>query len=546
MSIARASRIIASVLFLAAGCGDDSTSPTGGAGAGGSGGDAGGPSDGAGPSEGGGGADGGGGAGGGEPGLWTPCPLSSDDDQGREAFCATLDVPVDWEDPEGPTLQFFVKKLPAANQPARGQLWLLNGGPGYSGADYEQLFVAQTVDIYLPDHRGTGRSSRLSCPSAESDFSSSGFQIDDSELPDCVVALEEEWGERLQGFNITNAARDVGELIAATRKPEDVVFIYGASYGSIWANRYLQIYPEQPTGVILDGFAIGSKLDQQGRWMNELGERWMDACAADAFCASKLGADPWQTMTQALNDFDAGSCPGVAALGFDRQALHSFFSYFFYGWYERTLIAPMVYRLARCSDEDVAAYENLVQAFSGGGPVPASQRFFSLLLSAHVTLSELWTVPAPTLEEIEAYDASANVSHFAPATFTRVQPNWPRYTLDAYAGQLAEVDVPILGLHGDLDFIPQSAIQEAAEHFSSQPHQTFVTIPRSQHGTFGAPQTGGGPSCGLQLFSQFLSDPEVELDTSCTEEVEPLDFHVDTGLSTAVFGTPDAFDGTPN
>lgn len=545
MSIARASRTIAFVLLIAAGCGDDSTSPTGGAGGtGGSGGDAGGPSDGAGP---GGGSGGGGeGGGGGESELWKPCPLSSDDTEGREAFCATLDVPVDWDDPEGPTIELFVKKLPAANQPARGQLWLLNGGPGYSGANYEHLFIAQTVDIYLPDHRGTGRSSRLSCPDAESDFSSSGYQIDDSELADCVEAMEAEWGERLDGFNTTNAARDIGELIEATRKPEDVVFIYGASYGSIWANRYLQIYPDQPTGVIMDGFAIGSKLDRQSIWVNELAERWLDACGADTFCASKLGPDPWQKMTEVLNDFDAGSCPGVAALGFDRRALHSFFSYFFYGWYERTLIAPLVYRLARCSDDDVTVFENLVLAFSGGGPVPASERFFSLLLSAHVALSELWTVPAPTIEEIESYNDTANVGRALTETFTRVEPGWPRYPLDEYAGELAVVDVPILGLHGDLDFIPQSAIQEASVHFSSKPHQTYVTIPRSPHGTFGAPQSTNEPACGLQLFSQFLANPEAELDTSCTDNVAPLDFHVDAGLSDAVFGTTDAFEGTPD
>jgi hypothetical protein len=51
-----------------------------------------------------------------------------------------------------------------AQQRSRGQLWMLEGGPGLSGiglvSTTEQFIVKglPDLDVYMPDHRGTGRS----------------------------------------------------------------------------------------------------------------------------------------------------------------------------------------------------------------------------------------------------------------------------------------------------------------------------------------------------------------------------------------------------
>ena len=178
----------ASALLVVTACGDD-TGVTGGAisGGGGSGGEPAGGNDTGG--SGGLGAGGSGGEGGAGAVNWSPCPVSSDESFGGGAECATIKVPLDWSDPDGPKIDFFVKRLPAVMQPSRGQLWFLNGGPGYSGADYDNFAKAQTIDLYLPDHRGTGRSSRLGCPTYESDESEGGFNLSQAELPGCVDEL---------------------------------------------------------------------------------------------------------------------------------------------------------------------------------------------------------------------------------------------------------------------------------------------------------------------------------------------------------------------
>lgn len=535
----RTSSIASGFLLLAAsGCGDDSTAPQGGGGQGAGGGST--PTTSTSTT-------GAGGAGGGS-GLavsWTPCPLSSDDTTGDDALCSTTKVPLDWDDPAGPTIDFFVKKIPAAEQPPRGQLWLLNGGPGYSGADFEGGFVAQTYDLYLPDHRGTGRSSRLGCPEAEADASPGGFGITHEELADCVPGLIETYGASLAGYTTTNAARDVGEMIEATRLPDERVIVLGASYGSTWANRYLQIYPDRADGVMLDAFAVDLLMTRDDAFFNALGERWMVACAADPVCGAKLGPDPWATMTQAIDNLESGGCPAIAAQGWSRSELHVFWSFFFYTWEYRSLIAPMVYRLTRCSARDADAFQILHDVFTQPQEPTAAQRYFSAMLSTHIMLSELWEDPPPPLAELEAYEASANVAHGLAAPAQGVYDSWPRYEKDAYVGDLAVTQTPVLMMRGAYDFIPIESIQPAIDHYAAG-GGTFVEIPNAPHNPYAAPTQGGGPSCAGQVLGQFLADPTQAIDASCVENVAPLPFDVATGLSAAAFGANDEWEGTPS
>src|SRR5688572_26126213 len=90
------------------------------------------------------------------------CSLKTGGNDGR-AECANVEVPLDWKSPSGKKVTFFVKRLLGKGAEPRKQLWLLQGGPGAAGDGLEPLAeeVAARddgVDIYIPDHRGTGRS----------------------------------------------------------------------------------------------------------------------------------------------------------------------------------------------------------------------------------------------------------------------------------------------------------------------------------------------------------------------------------------------------
>jgi pimeloyl-ACP methyl ester carboxylesterase len=490
---------------------------------------------------------GGGGAGGGDLTIeWLPCPLDSNQPFGADAECAAIDVPAFWDEPGRGVVTFFVKRKLASVEPSRGQAWFLNGGPGYSGADFESLAqniaeVSPDVDVYMPDHRGVGRSSRLSCASAEDEASDEGANISIAEMPACLDELGRTWGERLDGFTMTQAARDVGEVIARTRSEGQFVLVYGGSYGSAWANRYLQIYPDQPDAAILDAIAINSRLSDIDRWFDGLGKRWMDLCAADATCGSKLGSDPWATMTAALEGLEGGACPEVSAMGFDRRLLQSVWASFFYDATLRPAIAPLVYRLARCAPEDVDAFATFSLAL---GPPPSDTKstLFSLILSAHVSLSEFWEVPAPALRELEAFRDTANVAHGLATQFAAYDTPWPRHPLDEHAGKLAETGARLLLLHGEYDFIPMSAVQPVVDHFEG-PRSTFVIMPGTTHSTFQSPTSSGLASCGGHLLKLMIDDPTAAPDLGCVGEVLPPSFELDPGYAPALFGSADAWEG---
>lgn len=96
---------------------------------------------------------------------WEVCDLYSEGG-GPEAGCAVVETPLDRDDPDGPTIEVFVKRYRPEGGTGANALWLLQGGPGASGYVFEglsEVFATRfpDVDYYFPDHRGTGRSTRL-------------------------------------------------------------------------------------------------------------------------------------------------------------------------------------------------------------------------------------------------------------------------------------------------------------------------------------------------------------------------------------------------
>ena len=88
--------------------------------------------------------------------------------------CATLEVPLDYSDPTGRTIEVSVIKDPA-NEEKIGSLAINPGGPGGSGIEYalynNQSFsstVRDSYDIVGFDPRGVGQSTPVDCLDDES------------------------------------------------------------------------------------------------------------------------------------------------------------------------------------------------------------------------------------------------------------------------------------------------------------------------------------------------------------------------------------------
>ena len=83
--------------------------------------------------------------------------------------CATIEVPLDYADPTGPTIPLALVRQPALG-PASGSVVFNPGGPGGSGLEFLSTArfgvsdeVAQRFDLVSFDPRGVGDSASVNC-----------------------------------------------------------------------------------------------------------------------------------------------------------------------------------------------------------------------------------------------------------------------------------------------------------------------------------------------------------------------------------------------
>ncbi|MEM1031169.1 MAG: alpha/beta fold hydrolase [Myxococcota bacterium] len=236
------------------------------------------------------------GVGGGDLGFsldvaWLPCSLFTGGSDNR-AECADIEVPLDWSNPQGEVITLFLKRH--RGETAGGQSWFLTGGPGQTGADLEPLVeqlvaLAPSRTYYLLDHRGVGRSTRLRCPSAEGVASANSVGLGEGEIAACLADLRAQWSdEQLSHFSTVNAAHDVGQLIDYTRAGDEPISLWAGSYGTLWLERYLGFYPEQPESVVFAAVALDVDMLSVDRYVGDMALRWLAACEANERCGDRF------------------------------------------------------------------------------------------------------------------------------------------------------------------------------------------------------------------------------------------------------------------
>ncbi|MBB2924913.1 alpha/beta hydrolase [Cellulomonas cellasea] len=192
--------------------------------------------------------------------------------------CTTVDLPLDYDQPKGPTTAVAVLRHPATDQANKiGSLFLNPGGPGGSGvgiAAQAALFLGPEVlerfDIIGMDPRGTNFSDNVRCwenmgeQAADLEGSDVPFPVTDDEEAAYVAAAERTGqacstaGRPLSGsMSTAEVARDMDVL---RRMVGDTQLTYlGFSYGSYLGNVYANMFPSRVRAVAIDGV-----LDPQG------------------------------------------------------------------------------------------------------------------------------------------------------------------------------------------------------------------------------------------------------------------------------------------
>ena len=179
------------------------------------------------------------------------------------ARCATVSVPQDHSLPNGKRVEIFLAVLPSlARRPEADPLFLFAGGPGQAASDLGRLAAAfndvrKLRPIVLVDQRGTGKSKTLTCDatnvSPAKDPLIESFNAD-------AAALEKDWAKCLatmKGNPATHRTDDYIDDLELVRigLGYEKINVWGGSYGSRVALRYMKRFPSSIRTTVLDGVA---------------------------------------------------------------------------------------------------------------------------------------------------------------------------------------------------------------------------------------------------------------------------------------------------
>lgn len=383
-----------------------------------------------------------------KPDDFRPCEDAASDLALTGSLCARFSAPANPGQPTVGQVDLFVRKVPASGR-RLGQVWLVAGGPGESGASFYPLLdrlrrAFPGYDLMIPDHRGTGFSSRI-CPAEEAAGSPGGFALEGAEWATCFAALEAKtpW---VQSFTISNAARDLSALMDryAGRGP---VLLYGVSYGTQLVLRTMTVAPRRRLdGIVLDSLIPPETTD---RWdlshrsavVDAVGRQVLADCDADPACRTRVGGSALAAAQAVIDDPKASAAfPGGRPKMFLGNMLNSPAA--------RARIPDVV---AGARNGDLApmrqAQADLAALGASFGRFPQSPA--SIPLVSVISASENNARPGLTKAQVEA--EAAGYLFTSPLPGQMVGGSSSAYPRDAAFGKLPSALPPVLVLHGDLD-----------------------------------------------------------------------------------------------
>ena len=221
---------------------------------------------------------------------------------GEGVECATMKVPLDWENPGKASLDIALTRKPSAN-PSKGPLFFNPGGPGVSARPTIQGLPVDAVpgyDLVGWDPRGAGESTHVECSTTE--------QTDAAFLSDSTPDDETEEQVKREGWKaFARQCRDAsGELLDHVSTIENVrdldllrhllgaekLNYLGWSYGTFVGATYAELFPERSGHLVLDSAVDisvpSSPLLGVGGFEKAL-QRFAEWCAGEASCS--LGED---------------------------------------------------------------------------------------------------------------------------------------------------------------------------------------------------------------------------------------------------------------
>jgi pimeloyl-ACP methyl ester carboxylesterase len=236
----------------------------------------------------------------------------------NDAFeCARLEVPLDYQNPDGRTAQIALLRVPARGEPGTriGSLLTNPGGPGFPGMRHAIRVadaaadspVTERFDLIGFDPRGVGASTpALDCwTDAELEPGTTNFGLwGENYTEEDTRQFYEQCAERSGGADVLahvgtrDVVRDV-DVLRAVLGDEQLTFV-GYSYGTRLGAIYAETFPQNVRALVLDGpvdptTGTAARRLVQFESFQESFERFAAFCAQSPDCP--LGTDPAQATT---------------------------------------------------------------------------------------------------------------------------------------------------------------------------------------------------------------------------------------------------------
>lgn len=265
-----------------------------------------------------------------DPIDWSECGPGLD--------CATVEVPLEYTEPDGEQIALAVTRHRATDPEQRiGSLFINPGGPGVpatqtvgsidpdSPASPFSPDVVARFDVVGMDPRGVGESGAVRCLTDEQRAEQAAADLDptvpggkplgrlladaDTLTEGCLAHQSPEF---LASLSTDNVVRDLDQVRAALG--EEQVTFYGASYGTVVGPMYATMFPDRVRQMVIDAPVDTDLwlndplrlLDDVARSNEETLDAWFETCRAEGVEACPFGdGDPEAAFDALITQLEA-------------------------------------------------------------------------------------------------------------------------------------------------------------------------------------------------------------------------------------------------
>ncbi|MEU6247657.1 alpha/beta hydrolase [Glycomyces sp. NPDC047010] len=462
---------------------------------------------------------------------WGACP--EDVTSGERLECAAVDVPLDYDEPDGKTVAVMVSRLASPNpEERRGALLLNPGGPGGAGLSQPVEMadlglpggVTDAYDLIGMDPRGVGHSTPVSCGfTDEQEYRGNvpPYAVDDAAVAaqaDLAEAVAEQCAANdteglMPHMTTANTARDMDAIRAALG--EEKLSFYGASYGSALGAAYASLFPDTSDRVVIDSNIGGTALDYdaQRRWGSGFEEnfQYFAEWAADRDASYGLGDTPDAVQDKYFEIAERLDAEPVAEYDGPLFRFIVFFS--LYGEDSFAGVARLWQAVdagdATAADRALDDLEVPVADGEAGTPSPYDNAWSAYLA---VSCNDTdWPEDVATYQENAAADREAHPMYGGAGANINACAFWANEPLEPQVEITDEGPANVLIVQNELDVAtPYPGAELNREAFGDRAR--LVSVEGFGHGVY----VYGDNACALNTTTAFLLDGELpEDDVRC-------------------------------